>query len=176
MIRSYRNNNNPCWRVSASVTTLTYGRGDTSHRAGPGNVPGHCCCLGCSCCLSCCCLLLHLPVTLTQIKHLAGDKTNAKIWWQDNILNEHSTIWLSTNIGRFNVTSTKFINYNMLLHMYMPLPHIRLVTCLSGFVASKPVSEWLVYSWLCLSCVKQAWRLDRLNRGPKNLYLYLTDE
>lgn len=118
MIRSYRNNNNPCWRVSASVTTLTYGRGDTSHRAGPGNVPGHCCCLGCSCCLSCCCLLLHLPVTLTQIKHLAGDKTNAKIWWQDNILNEHSTIWLSTNIGRFNVTSTKFINYNMLLHMY----------------------------------------------------------
>lgn len=64
--------------LSAAVRTLTNGRGDASHRARPGNVPGHCCRLGCSCCLSCCCLLLHLPVALTQVKHLAGDKTKSK--------------------------------------------------------------------------------------------------
>merc|ERR1719402_1492316 len=29
----------------------------------------HCCCLCSSCCLCCGCLLLHLPVTLAQVKH-----------------------------------------------------------------------------------------------------------
>lgn len=92
---------NTCWRVSAAVGTLTDGRGDASHRAWPGNVPGHRCCLGCSCCLSCRCLLLHLPVALTQVKHLAGDKTNAKIWWQDNEWTlKHFTFYLYYKVKR----------------------------------------------------------------------------
>lgn len=61
---------------------LTDGRGDASHRSRPGNVPGHGSRLGCSCCLSGGRLLLHLPVTLTQVKHLAKggeDKESVEI-------------------------------------------------------------------------------------------------
>ncbi|TNN81220.1 hypothetical protein EYF80_008554 [Liparis tanakae] len=47
--------------------------GDASHGAGPGNVTGHGRRLGRGCCLSGRRLLLHLPVALTQVEHLAGD-------------------------------------------------------------------------------------------------------
>lgn len=66
----------PCWGLKGAVATLTDGRGDASHRSRSGNVPSHCSRLSCSCCLSCGRLLLHLPVALTQVKHLAEDKSS----------------------------------------------------------------------------------------------------
>lgn len=48
----------------------TDGRCNSSHRSGTRDVSRHCGCLRSSCCLRSRCLLLHLSVTLTQIKHL----------------------------------------------------------------------------------------------------------
>lgn len=49
---------------------LTDGGSDASHRARPRDIPGHGGCLSRGCRLGRRCLLLHLPVALTQVKHL----------------------------------------------------------------------------------------------------------
>jgi len=84
------------WKVRAAVWTLTDGRGDASHGAGPGKVTGHGRCLGRGCCLSRRRLLLHLPVALTQVEHLAGDRdkrwgmTRRRSWTQQHRHSLHS--------------------------------------------------------------------------------------
>lgn len=65
----------PLSPARSTIRALTDGRGDASHRAWPRDVPGHRRRLGCSRRLSRGGLLLHLPVTLTQVEHLTGDDT-----------------------------------------------------------------------------------------------------
>lgn len=58
--------------VHISYFVLTDCRGYASNAAWPRDVACHGGSLSCCRCLRCSCLLLHLPVTLSQVKHLQG--------------------------------------------------------------------------------------------------------
>lgn len=58
---------------SVQSCILAYSRSNTTHRCWSWDISSHCSCLCCSCCLCRGRLLLHLTMTLTDIKHLKLD-------------------------------------------------------------------------------------------------------